>query len=58
MNSALLLSLFIRGLVLNKSEYILVFIITFIIIVVNLTLRILVVKKVAIQYLIIKPPTY
>ena len=46
-NSALLLSPFVRGLVLDKSGYILVFIITFIIIAVDLALRILVVEKAA-----------
>ena len=48
MNSTLLLSPFVGGLVLDKSKYTLIFIIIFIIIVVNLILRILVVKKVAI----------
>ena len=48
MNSILLLSLFIKELVLNKSGYTSIFIITFIIIVVNLTLYLIVIKKVTI----------
>ena len=48
MNSALLLSPFVGELVLDKSGYISIFIITFIIIVVDLALRLLVIKKVAV----------
>ena len=58
MNGALLLSPFVGGLVLDKSGYTSVFTITFVIIVVDLVLRILVVEKAAAQHPITKPPTY